>query len=502
MFNIKLSPFLKNIVTTTITSFVSIISVIFVTRFLAQGLGPEEFGAYSLARRIIANIIPLATLLIDYALARYIATTKDSKLQGSYVVSSIILTGTALVLLLLIAVSASKQLSYLIFHSHEYLNLYYASLFLIGGYCIFIITYAFFRGMQKFNIANSLQLCVMAIIPLIISYNFASKKNSSFIMFLFGMAFFLAVIPLVLILIKTKLPRIKDIKTSMKTLLKFSIPRVPGGFILAGLLTLGPFLAGLILGLEESGYFVVGQSAFIVMGSAIVAFGLVALPKVSQLVAEDNKEFLKSRIEDILIMLFQLGLFFSIHIYIWSKEIVLVWLGPEYREAVPIMKIMILSLGPYLGFMILRSIVDAIEVRAINTLNLLISFVLAAISSVVLFYAGFGILGLAVGTTIGFGTLGILTSYYLVRRYKISLKNFMFRWVLALNVLAVGIILITKHFIASTLSQYKLLLAALIFESLLFLCYLYFFYKKDVRWFSEIKKRIFSEKTGTGPISQ
>ncbi|MCK4820603.1 hypothetical protein KA005_32865, partial [bacterium] len=99
MFNIKLSPFLKNIVTTTITSFVSIISVIFIMRFLAQGLGPEEFGAYSLARRIIANIIPVATLLIDYALARYIATTKDSKLRGSYVVSSIILTGTVLVLL-------------------------------------------------------------------------------------------------------------------------------------------------------------------------------------------------------------------------------------------------------------------------------------------------------------------------------------------------------------------------------------------------------------------
>jgi len=301
---------------------------------------------------------------------------------------------------------------------------------------------------------------------------------------------------------KTKLPRIKDIKTSMKTLLKFSIPRAPGGFILAGLLTLGPFLAGLVLGLAEAGYFVVGQSVFRVMESAIVGFGLVALPKVSQLVAEDNKEFLKSRIEDILIMLFQLGLFFTIHIYIWSKEIVLVWLGPEYREAVPIMKIIILSLGPYLGFVILRSIVDAIEVRAINTLNLLISFVLAAISSVVLFYAGFGILGLAVGTTIGFGTLGILTSYYLVRRYKIPFDNFMFKWVLVLNVLAAGIILITKHFIASTLSQYKLLLAALIFESLLFLFYLYIFYKKDVRWFSEIKKRIFSEKMGTGPISQ
>jgi len=56
MFNIKLSAFLKNIVTTTITFLLTIISMIFIVRFLAKGMGPEEFGAYSLARRIISNI--------------------------------------------------------------------------------------------------------------------------------------------------------------------------------------------------------------------------------------------------------------------------------------------------------------------------------------------------------------------------------------------------------------------------------------------------------------
>lgn len=460
-------------------------------RFLAKGLGPEEFGAYSLARRIISNIIPLATLSINIGLARYIAITNENKLRGSYVVSSIISTGTALVLLLIIAVSASKHLSYLIFHSNEYLKLYYASFFLLVGYSIFTITYAFFRGTQKFNTANSLQLSLMAIIPLIVSYFFAYKKNSSLIMFLMGLAFYLSLIPLVLIIMKIKLPRLSNVRSSMKTLLKYSLPRVPTGFFLAGLLTLGPFLAGFILGLEEAGYFVVGQSVFRVMESAIVGFGLVALPKVSQLVAEDKVEFLKSKIEDILTMIFQLGLFVTIHTFIWSKEIVLVWLGSEYIDAVPIMQILILSLGPYLGYVILRSIVDAVEVRAINTLNLSISFVIAAVTSIIFIYAGFGIIGLAIGTTIGFTNLGIITSYYLMRRYQISFENFMLPWVILLNILFASSVLLIKQYIASFLSQSNILIVGFLIEGIFFLCYLYFFHKKKIRWFSELKKRIF-----------
>ena len=491
MFNIKLSTFLRNIVTTTITSLIAIVSMIFIMRFLAKGLGPEEFGAYSLARRIISNIAPLAILSVDVALARYIAMTNERRLQGSYIFASLMPAVATLILILIVAVFASKQLSYLIFHSNEYLKLYYASFFLLVGYSIFIIVYSYFRGMQKFNVANSLQLGLMAIIPLVISYYFAYKKDSSLIVFLMGLAFYLSLIPLILVIMKIKLPRLSGIKSSLRVLLKYSIPRVPAGFALAGLLTLGPFLASLILGLREAGYFVVGQSVFRVMESAIVGFGLVALPKVSQLLAEGNVEFLKLKIEDILIMIFQLGLFVTIHTFIWSKEIVLVWLGPEYIAAVPIMKIIVLSLGPYLGYVILRSIVDAVEVRAINTLNLSISLIFATLISIIFIYAGFGIIGLAIGTTIGFFTLGILTSFFLMRCYLISFKNFMFRQVILLNIIFAGTVLIIKQYIAPFLSQSNLLITAFIIESVLFLCYLYFFYRKDIRWISELKKRIF-----------
>lgn len=493
MFNIKLSPFLKNIVITTLTALLTTVSMVFIIRFLAKGLGPEEFGAYSLARRIISNIAPLIILSMDVALSRYIAMTYEKKLRSSYIVSSIISTGMAMALLFAIAISSSKHLSYLIFHSDKYLKLYYACLFLLGGYTIFIITYASLLGMQKIKKANLLQICLMAVIPLMISYVFASTKSSSFIMFLMGLAFYLSFFPLILIIKKTGMPRLNDIRSSLKVLLKYSLPRAPAGFFLAGLLTLGPFLAGYFEGLKEAGFFVVGQSVFRIMEAVIVAFGLVALPKVSQLLAEENEDFLKSKIEDLLIMIFQLGLFVTIHTFIWSKEIVLTWLGSEYQGVVPIMKIIILSLGPYLAYVLLRSIVDAVEVRAINTINLALSLIFAAVISLIFVYIGFGVVGLAIGTTIGFAILGIMTSYYLMKRYLISFKNFLLKWVLLLNILFAGTIIVIKNYIISSFSQYKLLIIGFIIESILFLCYLYFFYKKDSRWLLELKKRIFAQ---------
>jgi len=488
---IKLSSFLKNIASTTITSLLTIIAMIFITRLLAKGLGPEEFGAYSLARRIISNIVPLTTLSVDIALVRYIAMTKNRKQLGAYLVSSSISTGVASALILIIVISTSQQLSYLIFHSHEYLRLYYTSFFLVIGYSVFIIAYAFFRGMQKFNLANALQLIVMALLPLIIVYVLATKKDSSTIVFYMGLAFFFSFFSIPFITKHLKTPRIEDVKTSFKTLLKYSLPRIPAGFALAGLLTLGPFLSGYFWGLKESGYFVVAQSVFRVMEAAVVGFGLVALPKISQLHSEEKPEALKPKIEDILIMIFHVAVYVSIHTFLWSKEIILVWLGSDYMEAIPIMKIIILSLSPFLGYVILRSVVDAIEVRAVNTKNLFISLIAAVLVSLLCVFSGLGILGLAIGTTLGFIILGILTSLYLIKRYKITFKYFLFWKVLLLNVFLATIILIVKHNLLSILNQNILLFTGLAIELGLFSLYLYFFYKNKSTWILELKKRIF-----------
>lgn len=487
---IKLSSFLKNIVSTTVTSFAVTIALIFVTRFLAKGFGPEEFGAYSLARRVIANIAPLVILSMGVALRRYAAMSNDKRIQGTYIISSLLATGTILFIFLVAAGCASNKLSCFIFHSKEYLGLYYSSLFFICCYTIWVITCSFLFGMQKIGRANILQLLIGAVLPLFIAYAFADTKSSAEVLAFIGAAHLISLFVLIAEILKTKWMSFKEIKTSLTTLLKYGIPRTPGGFAFAGLFTIGPFLASCFGNLKDAGFFVIGQYVFRIMETAIAAFGLVALPKIAQLLARGNDEYLKTNIENLLIMIFHLGLFATIHTFLWSKEVLLVWLGFDYLEAVPVMKLLILSLAPYLGYVMLRSVVDAIEVRAINTLNLFVSLSVAFIVSIILEYAGLEIIGLAIGSTIGFATLGILTGFYLVKRYSISFDNFMFCKILLINsVLAVIAIIVKQSFVAA-FSQYNLLITGFLIEALLFSSYLYYLYKKDVSWALGIKRRI------------
>ena len=109
---------------TTITSLFTILSMIFTIRFLAKGFGPEEFGAYSLARRVISNSAPFVILSLDVTLPRYIAMDDKRRLEGSYIISAILLIAGALSLLIVIAMYGRNYICDLLFHSNE---LYYFS---------------------------------------------------------------------------------------------------------------------------------------------------------------------------------------------------------------------------------------------------------------------------------------------------------------------------------------------------------------------------------------
>ena len=490
MYKIKLSPFLRDLVFTSITSFAVTISLIFVTGILAKGLGPEEFGAYSLARRFIANVAPLILFSMGVSLRRYVAMSDQKDMQGIYIFTALIVIGCMLLIVTCASLIVGKQLTYIIFHSEVYLGLYYASLFFVGCYCLWVIVSSSLFGMQKIRKANILQFFIGAVFPLSIAYLFSETKTSIEIIIFIGSGHLISLFVLIPVIMKTRGLSLDKIKASFITLFKYGVPRTPGDFAFAGLFSIGPFLAAYFGSLKDAGFFVVGQYVFRVMEAAIAAFGQVALPKIAQLLSLGDDEYLKTNIESLMIMIFQLGLFATIHTFLWVGEIVFIWLGPDYLETVSIMKILILSIAPYLGYVMLRSVVDAIEVRAINTLNLFLALSFSAVLSIVLQFCGLGMIGLAIGSSAGFALLGVLTGSYLMRRYEISFENFSFGKVLFVNLLLALGVIIFKEYLFCFLGQHSMLVTGFFLEGLLFFFYLYYLYKNETTWTLGIKRRI------------
>lgn len=495
---IKISPFIKDIILTTLTSLLSVISAVIVTRLLAEGLGPRDFGAYSLSRRLLGLIAPISVMGMDIALTRYIAVTKTSSTREQYFFSGLVIGVSPGLVLLFGCWLYSPFFTQLIYKDHAYQSLFIATLFLVVSYTFYIVLYAYYRGSGKINQANLWQVGVVGIGPVLIVSFLASSGQVSLIILLLGMLFLCACIPIFYYVYRSVISGLlRTIKLNhFKNLLEYGLPRVPAGFALAGILGVGPFLAPHVGLIQDAGYLSAAQGILLIVQSGVVAFGLVALPKIAQLATSDEYEYLRTIVEDTLSFLLHLGIFATLHLLLWCDVIVNLLLGAQYREVVPIMRILMFALIPYLGYVLLRSIVDAVEKKAFNTLNLFLSFGVTLILDVFLVIIGAGTKGLAWGTTIGLITLGILTTRFLWLRYQLDYQKFQLKEAVLINLCLILIAVVFKYFLHNT-NNLVVHVYILIMEVTLFTLFIFMLWKVNVPWLLAIKKRILKEPVET-----
>ena len=463
------------------------------TRLLAQGLGPEEFGAYSLTRRIINTIVPFSTLAMGIGLARYLGISRaDPSKRSSYVLGAVGIALSLTLFVCAVGLFMSPWLSYHIFQQEGYEPLFRALLFMLAGCSMYNILYSYYRGLGNMKLANLWQFGVIACGFLLASILFSRKGDASLIITIFGSLYMLAIFFIILHSFNAfrKIQQPRNIIESGKELFRYGWARTPAGLTFGGLLSIGPILAPHFGSLKEAGFLVVGQSLFRIVESSVVAFGLVALPKIAHLHSEKKEDFIKERLVDLLTFLFQLGLFATLHLCLWSDLIVQAWLGSAYQKATPLMRIIVLAMIPYLSYVMLRSVIDAVEVKAVNSLNLFISLIMGTGAAILLAAIGMGATGLAIGTMAGFWILGVLTVSYLRRRYHISIQKKSLWNTLILNAIFIVLAFFAHQWILSLGTGLKQLAVALLLEVILIMIYIILLRNWKVRWIKEIENRI------------
>lgn len=489
----RISPFLQDVAITTLTSIITILSMIIVTRLLAKGFGSEEFGAYFLSRRMVSTILPFTTFTMGIALTRYIGLSCESISDRSFYLwgASIIAVGFTL-LIAIIGWIIQKPLAFWIFGKEGYEPLCNALFFMLIGTSLYTVLYAYYRGLGQMGKANLWQIGVMGIGPLLIVYVVPQYGNASLIVFFMGGLFMLAAVPLFyhLIFSWAHIRKKNELRKKMQDLFRYGYPRTPGSLAFAGLLTIGPFIASHLISLKDAGYLMVGQSLFRIVESGFTGFGVVVLPKASQLHAEGKESFLKERLTDMVALLTHIGFFIFLHLFLWSDLIVLVWLGKNYQEAISVIRIVLLGIVPYLAYVMLRSIIDALEVKAINTRNLILALIISAPLSILLSKVGFGVKGIAFGTTLGITILGGSTLFYFWRHNKGLYEELMLKQVFLVNILlflpAFGI---HTWLMKNEINSFTFPIAMSI-ECITVLIYLTMIRKWQARWIIELEKRI------------
>jgi len=488
----RISPFLRDIFFTGFVAIIVAICNILVIRVIAKGLGAEELGIYTLVRRTVATVLPLSSLSMGIGLARYLAfyAGKGQKIE-SILPAGLILSSIASLLVCLVLFPFSGLLSEIIFNKKGMESTFMLILFLLFGENLFICLYAYYRGQVKMIHANIWGVLVMGVMPLSIVLLLISKNNLNYIILGIGMLFYLSVFGL--------LPKLFDgiRKTSYaeftataRKLLAYSIPRAPGGLALPLIFTVGVLASPYTGGIVNAAYISIGIWIFQILQTATDSFGQVILPKTARYLGSGNEQYLASKLRSIYDLILHVGIFAIIQLFLVLDFIIFAWLGVEYSDAVPIARIIVLSMVPFFFYSMMRNIIDAVDKKAINALNLYLSLFITVVSSLFLVRLGLGVAGLAIGLDLGLISLGTMTYLFMKNRYKVSLLSVKFYPVLIINLLMGLCIYIVKYEMMSNQFIYKNFAIIIWAQLICGILYLILLKKLNSTWIRDIEDRI------------
>jgi O-antigen/teichoic acid export membrane protein len=478
--------FIHDVALTGVVSAVTMVSLICVTRWLAHSLGPDGFGAYGLARRMLSWITELSTVPVGIAVARHVATASREADRASFRRAGILYGLVPNVLLLVVAILAARPLASLVFRDARYAGVAAATGVLVCGMACYSVVFAWYRGIGEMRAANAWQLWVLAIGPALCAWFLRDTGRVDWIIGSMGIVALTGLVPIAL----WWRAHVTSIRERLQDLLHYGLPRMPSGIAFGGLLAIGPFLAPYAGSLREAGFLVAGQSLMRVVEGGTSAFGLVALPRFAALRVEGRENFVRARVADVASMATHLGLFATISLAIWAPEIVMVWLGPEYVAAVPLIRVPLIATAPYLMYALLRSVTDALDDRAINTRNLTISAIVTSLLSIVVLLVGGDVVALAAVGALGFFVLAVLTVRHLRRLLRFSIASLSLPSTLSVNLIAGVIAAVVHGVLVGRLSPSAALAIGFASAGVLFLLSILALRSLGLGWVREIESRI------------
>jgi len=486
----KVRPIFQNISLTFISETIVLISFFCIYRLIAKNFGPEGVGEYSLVKRIIGFLQPVLLLGLNVGIPRYIAISQDKNQRNSYIKAGglIIIFFT---FILLIFINLFKDyFTKIFFGTTDYTNLILPVSFFLAGLTLHALIYSYFRGRLLVKTFNILQVINLAILPIGILIIF-KRINIEQIITLMGIATFIISFIFSLSFIKELFIPIERWRftNSLKELLHYSFPRFMASFVYAGLLSLGPIFSAHFASIREVGYLSVGQSLLSTMGVAVAPIGLILLPKVSNLISQNRGEEIKENLNYLIGATIQCSIFIFFQLVIFTDAIIKYWLGPEFIDAIPVMRILFCSIIFYFFCGAVGSVLEASKVKPINLINICISLgVFLLISGILLFLVKIfpPIISLSVAFTSGLICLGILTYISIRKIYFEKLKKDLnYLWpALGINALLGAIALLSKPLV---ISRFYYLI---VFEILLGFIYLSVLWLSKTDWLRKISEKI------------
>jgi O-antigen/teichoic acid export membrane protein len=388
-------------------------------RIASDNWGEAGFGAWALTRRLLSFIAPLIICGIEISLprsvARQLAITPQESPAGYFDAAMlIVLAGLGIASIVLLF--WREAVAALIFGDAAHVSLVVPLWAMLVGYCVFIPCYAYLRGKLLITEASLTYVVMFGALPLIPLLLVRSSAPAALIAM--G-AMWLAFALICIVAVRSTASRSSlRLGAGIRQLLGFGLPRMYAAFGLMALVTLPPVLVAHREGIAEAGVVAFGVTLVGLAASVVTPIGVTLLPYASRTAASSDAEGLSRLVRRIELAALLLGGAIATVLFALAPVIAQIFLATPHEGSAGLLRICALGIVPYVYFVCVRNLLDAMAVRSFVTravLVALLAFGLASIGLVgvvglgpqhgILFAYAFSLLVLALHTGVAVRTL-------------------------------------------------------------------------------------------------
>ena len=371
----RLHPFFRDVGVTLAAQVAFAALSLLLYRLLAQNTGTDGFASYSLVKQAVAIAFPVVTVGLVGGLPRYLALPKDGESPASeaYLLAAVGICGGASALVGGLALLFPGAAAALFFGSSARDDLAVAFVALLAANSAYHVAYGYYRGLLRVRTASAFQVGAFALPPPLLVLAFPDEPIDTLVLMIalvLAIASLLAIGPPLVRALRDAYRR--RARAAAHSLWDYGHRRVPGEMAQLALVVTVPILAAHVGTLTDVAYLSAGQQVLSMISLAVVPLGLVLLPSLARLWAVD-RERASGYVTQLASFAVHLAIFLSIQAVLYADIAVRIWLGENFEDAGSVVRVTVAPAAMFAVYLLLRSTLDAVEVRSFNSRNNLIA---------------------------------------------------------------------------------------------------------------------------------
>ena len=395
----------RNYATTFMAESLVVISALLAYRLVARAYGPEGFAEYAIARRALTLVLPFGVLGLDVAIARFVALAlaRGARSAATYVLAGLSVAAVAAGVTSAALIVFREPLTELIFGPGPSSQLTAALPVLVIGAALHVVSYSSMRGFGRIGRANLLMVANHAFLP--VAVVLALRESLPQLLAALGVGWILISLLSLLTVPMSSLA----IRSRSVELLGYGLRRVPGDFVQLLFFALPAILVAHVGTLQEAGIVALAISALGMVGSGLTPISFVLLPLAAGLFGRSSPNELRAHVAALARVVVPLLLIGVVLVELLAEPALVAYLGPDFAPGADVLRIVMLGAIPWGVYVLLKSILDARYVAAINARNLAIAFGVFAVAGLPTVVLSAGTTGVLFAFVLGLYALGILT---------------------------------------------------------------------------------------------